>query len=142
MKNIRIVEVKNYRGGKLSVPEYDIDGNVVQAPLTDGNGKVLNDALGNPIMKPTTGRSANVLTCLDCLLMDFPRNLLTAKHIAECNRLYAKLAEAREKNLDTLSLEDAQWDWLVSVLKNDRIGVQTFGLNNTNLLVALGAQEI
>ncbi len=139
MKTIKIVEVKNYRGGKLSVPEFNIDGEIKTEPVLGTNGSQLTDSLGNPVTRPVSSRTATVLSCLDYFVMDFPRTLLTMKNITECTRLHSKVSEAMDKHSDTIELEDAQFEWLVSALKNDKLGVQMFGLNITSLLGALGA---
>jgi len=139
MKTIRVTEIKNYRGGKLMVPEFDINGEVLQEPVLDRNGKPIEDAQGNQLMQPVTTKPANILTVLDYLVMDFPRNLFTMKHITECGRLHNKVAEAREKNAESIDLEDSQYEWLVGVLKNDKIGIPMFGMNVTSILESLGA---
>jgi hypothetical protein len=134
MKTIKVTEVKNFRGGKLAVPEFDLNGDVLQEPLRDKDGKELLDSTGAVIMRPITTRPATTITCLDYLIMDFPRSLLTMKHITECSRLQTIICEAKEKHLDVINLEDAQYEWLIGVLKNDKIGVPMFGQNVTSLL--------
>lgn len=139
MKTIKITEVRNYRGGILRVPEFDANGEMLKEPLLDPAGKEILDTGGNPVMAITAGKPATVFSILDYFILDFPRQQLTMKHISECTRLQAKLSEAKERGLDEINLEDSQLEWLVSAIKNDRIGVPMFGQNVISVLSALGA---
>lgn len=123
------------------MPQFDANGDEIQEPLRDAQGNEMKDATGMVIMKPSS-EPANVVSCLDYFLMDFPQNQWTMKHIAESTRLHAKLAEVKEQKLDHFELEDAQYKWLIGVLKNDKIGVPMFRMNLVSLLKAIGETEI
>jgi len=138
MKCIEINELKNYRGGALLVPRFNEMGEVITAPIVGPKGETILDKAGEPLTRPVTG-SGTILDILDYALLDFPRNKLTMKHITEATRLMGQIAKCRENNLTELQLEDAQYEWLVSILKNDQIGVPMFGLNLVSVLNALGA---
>lgn len=138
MKNIRVVEIKNYRGGALAVPKFDVNGEVISEAIIKPDGEPLLNSVGKIVTKPIE-QPATILDILDFMVLDFPRNKLTMKHITECTRLMGAIATCRELDGHTLDIEDASYDWLIATLKMDDVGVRMFGMNLSNILAALGA---
>jgi len=121
----------------LRVPKFDSMGDVKQEAMLTPQGQPLLDAAGQPVTKPLV-ENGTIIDILDFVMMDFPRAKMTMKHITEASRLLDKLAACREQKATVLELEDAQHEWLMSVLRNDEVGVKMFGLNLPNILAAVG----
>ena len=130
--------VKNYRGGRLPVPLFDADGVVATEPIVKPDGKPLLDPAGNAVTKQTEG-PATILNILDFMILDFPRDKLTMKHISEGTRLMGAIATCRENDLAELEIEDASYKWLIATMKMDDVGVRMFSMSLGNVLAALGA---
>lgn len=140
MKTIKVDKVANYLGGMLKVPVFDEMGEMVTEPLINPNTKEpVLDSAGESVTRPVT-KEGTIVDLLDVLVMEFPRNKLKMKHITEMARLHGVLAECHEQNLSEFTIEDAAYDWLISVLKDDQIGVPIFGMNLIAVLKALGAE--
>ena len=140
MKTIKVDKVKNYLGGMLKVPVFDEMGEMKTEPIINPktNEPALSSA-GEPLTKPVT-KEGTIVDLLDVVVMEFPRNKLTMKHITEMSRLHGALADCHEQNLTEFALEDAAYDWLIGILRDNQIGVPIFGMNLISVLKALGAE--
>jgi hypothetical protein len=139
MKTIKVDKVKNYMGGALNVPVFDEMGEMVKEKILHAQThQPILDSAGEPVTKPVT-KEGTIVDLLDVVVMEFPRNKLKMKHITEMARLHGVLAECHEQNLTEFALEDAAYEWLISILKDDQIGVPIFGMNLIGVLNALGA---
>lgn len=136
MRQIEIAEVKNYRGGPLTIPVFDMSGKVVKTPVMNDDGNPAKDAAGNMLFVPAT-QPGTILELIEFMVLDFPRDQLTLKNITEATRIVTAISAVREKKLETLDLEDASYDWLLETLQNERIGVKMFGMNLPNVLAVL-----
>lgn len=105
--------------------------------LTKEGNPIIDQSSGDPVMVYES-RPGTIIDALDLLLQDFPRNQLNMKSIMESSKLWALISDARERQATEIQLEDAHYEWLIEVLKNDRIGVPMFGLNLLPVLTALG----
>jgi len=141
MKTIRVVELKNYRGGALLIPQFDEMGEIKGEVIKQPNGEaVIDPSTGEPIKRPLN-KPGTILDAIDFLLQDFPRNKFTMKVIIEASRVAATLQKTKDDNLDEIQLEDSSYDWLIAVLKDDNIGAKMFGLNLLNILTALESKQ-
>jgi len=138
MKTIKVVEVKNYRGGPLLVPCFDDMGDVVTEPICGPNGKPLLDTAGQPVTEQVL-KQGTIVDLLDVGLRDFPRSKWTMIHVAQATKLLAVLSACRESGQSEFSIEDETYKWLVSILKDNEIGVPMFTLNLAPVLTAIGA---
>ena len=138
MKTIKVVEVKNYRGGPLLVPCFDDMGDVVTEPICGPNGKPLLDTAGQPVTEQVL-KQGTIVDLLDVGMRDFPRSKWTMSHIAQATKLLAVLAACREDGRSEFGIEDETYKWLVSILKDNEIGVPMFTLNLAPVLTAIGA---
>ena len=138
MRTIKIEKLNNYRGGPLMVPTLDEMGSLVREPILGSDGQKLKDTAGNPITQSVEVHGT-IVDVLGLAVLDFPREKLTMKHISEANKLLGVLAANKDTGSPELHIEDANYDWLVSVLKENEIGVRMFGLNLVSVLAALGA---
>jgi len=132
-------EIKNYRGGHLAVPKFDANGVVISEPILKPDGEPLLDSAGNAVTKPAE-EPATILDILDFMILDFPREKLTMKHISEGTRLMGVIAKCRENDLAELVIEDASYEWLIATIKMDDVGVRMFSMSLANILTALGAE--
>lgn len=138
MKTIKVTEVKNYRGGPLMVPCFDDMGEVMTEQITGPDGKPLLDRAGQPVTQPVL-KQGTIIDLLDVGLRDFPRQKWTMTHIAQATKLLAVLAACREDDRSEFSIEDETYRWLVSILKDNEIGVPMFALNLVSVLTAIGS---
>jgi hypothetical protein len=138
MKTIKIVEVKNYRGGPLLVPQFDDMGEVVTEQLTGPDGKPLLDTAGQPVTQQVL-KQGTIVDLLDVGMRDFPRSKWTMTHIAQATKLLAVLSACREGDWLEFHIEDETYKWLVSILKDNEIGVPMFALNLVSVLTAIGS---
>ena len=140
MKQIKVDKVRNYLGGMLKVPVFDEMGEMKTEPIINPNtNEPALSSAGEPLTKPVT-KEGTIADLLGVVVMEFPRTKLNMKHIAECNRLTEKIAECQKQNLTELELEDAAYEWLIAVLRDNQIGVPIFGMNLISVLKALGAE--
>ena len=139
MKTIKIAEVKNYRGGRLMVPCFDEVGEMVTEPIVGPEGKPMLDQAGDPVTRPVL-KQGTIADLLDVGIRDFPPKKWTMSHIAQATKLLAVLASCREDGRSELEIEDETYKWLVSILKDNEIGVPMFALNLAPVLAAIGAE--
>lgn len=139
MKTIMIEQLDNYRGGPLMVPAFDAIGDIVTEPILGPGNKPLTDSAGNPVTQPALTHGT-IVDVLRYAMLDFPRDLLTMNHISKATKMLAALAGCKKSGTAEFHLEDEDYKWLVSVLRNDAIGVKMFGQNIAPVLTAIGAE--
>ena len=112
MKRLENVAIKNLRGVGLRVP------------LRDDAGEVLMETDSKPRTRDAT---------VSLLLQEFlnlPASLLTRQDTIHGHRLYNQLWESTEKGTDRiLQIEDAEWDWVMKKLEDDKIGPKLLGMS-------------
>jgi len=138
MKTIKVNKVMNYRGGPFMVPTFDEMGGAINEPIVGPDGKPLTDPSGQPVTQDVLIHGT-IVDVLDCVLRDFPRSRWTMSNIAQSTKLLAVLTACREDGRSEFDIEDETYKWLVSILKDDEIGVPMFTLNLVNVLAAIGA---
>ena len=116
MKHVPNKQATNYQGSPLLIVERDNLGNVVWE----------DEGQGRPSM--VEARMAQVLWAL---IMGLPGQTLTRQDSIHATRLYAQinkhLTQADDVNMN---IEDAEYDWIIHSMKDDKVGVRIFGVNS------------
>lgn len=112
-------------------PIPSIEGIPLRTPMLDSNGAV----------SVTDGRvdmeEATLLTIFESIIRLFPVTRLTMPNITSGISLKERLKECRKSANGYLVLEDAEYDWAKSMLKDGEVGVKIFGFNLLNILKAV-----
>lgn len=63
----------------------------------------------------------------------YPQQVLTRQDSIHSNRLYDQIweseKEVKRRGLTHIVVEDAEWDWVVKALENDKVGPVIFGVH-------------
>lgn len=111
MRNVSNIMVETYRGTPFRVADRDITGEVQWEDREKGV----------PVAHP-----ANLRDMLDEMIMLFPREVMTNQDSIHGTRLYNQIHMAPD---GVLSIEDAEWDWVLKKLEDDKVGPRIFGMN-------------
>ncbi len=111
MKLVNNVTLKSVDGRSFKVVDRDADGNLIWLNKAEGTVKT---------------KDGTVVEVLKLLVLGFPAANLTRQDSIHAFRLYEQIFS----NPAQLSIEDAEWDWVMSSLKNDNIGPKVFGVNS------------
>lgn len=119
-KKLKLQPILSIEDGiPLSIPTMGKDGLVVV-----DNGRVVTEP-------------ATLLTILESIIRLFPVTRLTMPNITSGISLKERLVECRKSANGYLVLEDAEYDWVKSMLNDGEVGVKIFGFNLLNILKAV-----
>ncbi len=117
MRQITNSMMKDYQGSSLRIVKRDKRGNVVWE----------DEGQGRPV---TT--DASMAQALWALILGIPAQILTRQDAIHGTRLYGQISDhlfPDGPNEDMLSIEDAEYDWVMAKLGDDKVGVRIFGMN-------------
>lgn len=112
------------------IPSIEDKGFIRTPEIDSGGDVVVRD--GRVVME-----SATLLTILEVIIRLFPQSRLTMPNITSGIQLKERLVECRKNDNGHLVLEDAEYEWVKSMLKDGEVGVKIFGFNLLNILKAV-----
>jgi hypothetical protein len=130
-KRIKVRTVYNLDEIPIKIPEFDSEGQLI---LVDDPTR--KDSEGNPIKVPKT-RHANTIDLLEVLIRQFPRERLTMENITHATRLKSQIIESKKRNDGILVIEEAEHDWVKKMLRDEKVGVEIFGINLMKVIEAV-----
>lgn len=111
MRTVSNIMVQTYKGTPFRVAERDMTGEIQWE----------DKDRGVPVAHP-----ADLRAVLDEIIMLFPREVLTNQDTIHGTRLYNQIHSASDGQL---CIEDAEWEWLLKRLEDDKVGPRVFGMN-------------